>query len=48
MAVERDLRSLPEKRQTPLTRKILASSPHNRACVSAVLADITEAMLSKG
>jgi hypothetical protein len=48
MAVDRDLRSLPEKRQTPMTRKILSNSPHNRACVSAVLADLTEAMLSKG
>jgi hypothetical protein len=48
MAADRDLRSLPEKRQTPMTRKILANSPHNRACVSAVLADLTEAMLSKG
>jgi hypothetical protein len=48
MAVERDLRSLPEKRQTPLNRKILANAPHNRGCVSAVLADLTEAMLAKG
>jgi predicted amidohydrolase YtcJ len=48
MAVDRDLRSLPEKRQTPMIRKILSNSPHNRACVSAVLADLTEAMLSKG
>jgi predicted amidohydrolase YtcJ len=48
MAVERDFRSLPEKRQTPMTRKILSNSPHNRACVSAVLADLTAAMLGKG
>jgi hypothetical protein len=31
-----------------MTRKILSNSPHNRSCVSAVLADLTEAMLSKG
>ena len=45
LANERDFRNLPENRQTPLNRKIMASGPHNRACVSAVLADLTEAML---
>jgi hypothetical protein len=40
MAVERDFRNLPEKRQTPLNRKILASAPHNRGCVSGVLFDM--------
>jgi urease alpha subunit len=44
MAVERDFRRLPEKRQTPLNRKILANAPHNRGCVSAVMADLMNAM----
>ena len=48
LAAERDFRALPEKRQTALNRKILAASPHNRACVSAVLADLTAAMLAEG
>ncbi|WP_373504706.1 amidohydrolase [Aestuariivirga sp.] len=46
LASERDFRSLPEKRQTPLMKKLLSSAPHNRGCVSGVLADMTEAMLS--
>ncbi len=46
MANERDFRNLPENRQTPLNRKIMASGPHNRGCVSAVLADLTEAMVN--
>ena len=48
LAAERDFRSLPEKRQTPLMKKLLASAPHNRGCVGGVMADITEAMLSGG
>jgi len=45
LAAERDFRSLPEKRQTPMMRKLLASGPHNRGCVSAVLSDLTGTML---
>ena len=44
LAVERDFRNLPEKRQTPLNRKILANAPHNRGCVSAVMLDLLSAM----
>jgi predicted amidohydrolase YtcJ len=44
MAVERDFSNLPEKRQTPLNRKILANAPHNRGCVSAVMLDMLRAM----
>ena len=47
LAVERDFRNLPEKRQTPLTRKILANAPHNRGCVSGVMFDILSAMTEK-
>jgi predicted amidohydrolase YtcJ len=46
LAAERDFRSLPEKRQTPLVKKLAASGPHDRGCVSGVMADIIEAMLS--
>ena len=44
MAVDRDFRNLPEKRQTALNRKILANAPHNRGCVSGVMFDIVRAM----
>jgi hypothetical protein len=47
LAVDRDFRNLPEKRQTPLTRKILANAPHNRGCVSGVMFDILSAMTEK-
>jgi hypothetical protein len=43
--VERDFRSLPEKRQTPLTRKLLASAPHNRGCMTSVMGDMMQEML---
>jgi predicted amidohydrolase YtcJ len=46
LASERDFRSLPEKRRTPLMKKLLSSAPHNRGCVGGVMADITEFMLS--
>ena len=45
LAVERDFRSLPEKRQTPLTRKLLASAPHNRGCMTSVMGDMMQEML---
>ncbi len=48
LAVERDFRRLPEKRQTPLNRKILANAPHNRGCVSAVMLDLAVAMAGEG
>jgi predicted amidohydrolase YtcJ len=44
LAVERDFRNLPQKRQTPLNRRILANAPHNRGCVSAVMLDLAIAM----
>lgn len=44
LAVDRDFRNLPEKRQTPMNRKILANAPHNRGCVSGVLFDMLSAM----
>jgi hypothetical protein len=47
LAVERDFRNLPERRQTPLNRKILASAPHNRGCVSAVMFDMLNLMLGE-
>ena len=47
MAVDRDFRNLPEKRQTALNRKILANAPHNRGCVSGVMFDIVRAMTAK-
>ena len=43
LAVDRDFRNLPEKRQTPMNRKILANAPHNRGCVSGVLFDMLSA-----
>jgi adenine deaminase len=46
LALERDFRNMPENRQTPLVRKLLSGTPHNPGCVSGVLADLTEAMLS--
>jgi hypothetical protein len=46
IAVEREFRLLPEKRQTPMTRRLLASSMHTNACVGAAMAELTEAMLS--
>jgi predicted amidohydrolase YtcJ len=46
LAVERDFRNLPEKRQTPMTRKLLASAPHNKGCMSGVMADMVEAMVA--
>jgi len=48
LAAERDLRNLPDKRQTPLMKKLIASAPHNGGCVSAVLFDMTRAMLGEG
>jgi predicted amidohydrolase YtcJ len=48
LAAERDLRNLPEKRQTSLMKKLMASAPHNGGCVSAVIADMTRAMLGEG
>ena len=42
--MDRDFRNLPEKRQTPMNRKILANAPHNRGCVSGVLFDMLSAM----
>jgi predicted amidohydrolase YtcJ len=47
LAVDRDFRNLPEKRQTPLARKILANAPHNRGCVSGVMFDILSTMTEK-
>jgi predicted amidohydrolase YtcJ len=44
LAVERDFRNLPEGRQTPLNRKLLANAPHNRGCVSGVMFDIIRTM----
>lgn len=48
LSAERDFANLPEKRQTPLMRKLLASAPHNGGCVSAVIADMSRAMLGQG
>lgn len=48
MAVERDFRNLPPKSQTRFNRMILANGPHDRGCVSAVIADITDAILQEG
>ena len=48
LSAERDFANLPEKRQTPMMKKLLASAPHNPGCVSAVLADMTRAMLGEG
>jgi urease alpha subunit len=47
LAAERDFRNLPEKRQTRLNRKIMAKAPHNRGCVSAVMLDLTRAMMGE-
>lgn len=48
LSAERDFANLPEKRQTPMMKTLLASAPHNPGCVSAVLADMTRAMLGEG
>ncbi|MFO1089434.1 MAG: amidohydrolase [Hyphomicrobiales bacterium] len=46
IAVEREFRLLPEKRQTKLNRTVLASAMHDGGCVSPVLADLTNAMIA--
>lgn len=48
LSAQRDFNNLPANRQTPLMRKLVASAPHNSGCVSAVLADMTRAMLGEG
>jgi predicted amidohydrolase YtcJ len=48
LSAERDFANLPDGRQTPMMRKLLASAPHNPGCVSAVLADLSRAMLGAG
>ena len=48
LSAERDFNNLPERRQTPMMRKLLASGPHNGGCVSGVIADMTRAMLGQG
>jgi predicted amidohydrolase YtcJ len=44
LAVERDFRNLPEKRQTPMNRKIMGNAPHNRGCVSGVMFEMINSM----
>ena len=34
-------------RQTPLMRKLIASTPHNSGCVSGVIADMGRAILGE-
>ena len=48
LAADRELRNLPERRQTPMMRKLMAGAPHNGGCVSGVIADMTRAMLGEG
>jgi hypothetical protein len=45
LSAARDFANLPTNRQTPLMKKLLASAPHTSGCVSAVLADMSNAML---
>ena len=40
--------NLPPERQTLLMRKLIAAAPHNKGCVSNVVADLTRAMLGQG
>ena len=47
LAAERDINNLPAGRQTPLMRKLIASTPHNSGCVSGVIADMGRAILGE-
>ena len=47
LAAERDFDNLPDRRQTPLMRKLIASAPHNSGCVSGVIADMGRAILGE-
>ena len=48
LSARRDFNNLPADRQTPLMRKLVAGAPHNSGCVSAVIADMTRAILGEG
>lgn len=41
LAAEREIMNLPPERQTLLMRKLIAAAPHNKGCVSNVVADLT-------
>jgi predicted amidohydrolase YtcJ len=47
LSAERDFNNLPDKRRTPLMRKLMASAPHNPGCVSGTLMDLSRAMLGE-
>lgn len=47
LAAGREIMNLPQERQTPMMRKLIAAAPHNNGCVSNLVADLTRAMLGQ-
>lgn len=47
LATQRELKSMPEGRQTPLMKKLVASAPHNGGCVCGLLFDLQRVILGE-
>lgn len=46
MAIEKEFRALPARRQTPFARTLMAAARHDNACLSPVIADLVAAAAS--